>query len=389
MAKKRGNGEGSITYHKASKRYIGQYTKPNGKRGAVYGKTRAEVKEKLIKVLAEIQTHTYTEKNDITLLELVKSIVEDKYNLNKIGESTYRTDLDTIKRLESDEIGGIKIQKMTTEHLKEYHNRMVNKYEYSNTIIHKNYGLINQALRKSVAKGYIRYNLLENKEELSKPKSKKMDKVVCSFTVKEQEKFLEALKSYENTTYKNIMLLALFTGMRSGEILALKLSDIDFENNVIHIQRSMTRNKEGKTIIGKKTKTYNSRRDITMTDTIKKILKDSVRNFKFNEEKLLFSRKNVDDDKYWISGSMINSAFKRLCQKHNVGKGFDVNFHMLRHTYATRCIESGMQAKVLQKKLGHKDISVTLNTYTDIFAKFEDKFDKQFMDYLEAHNIAI
>lgn len=62
MAKKRGNGEGSISYHKASNRYIAQYTKPNGKRGAIYGKTPTEARNKLKNILSEIQMHTYTEK---------------------------------------------------------------------------------------------------------------------------------------------------------------------------------------------------------------------------------------------------------------------------------------------------------------------------------------
>ena len=61
---------GSISYHKASNRYMAQYTKPNGKRGTLYGKTRKEVQEKLTKILSEIQTHTYTEKSKITLIEI-------------------------------------------------------------------------------------------------------------------------------------------------------------------------------------------------------------------------------------------------------------------------------------------------------------------------------
>jgi integrase len=59
----------------------------------------------------------------------------------------------------------------------------------------------------------------------------------------------------------------------------------------------------------------------------------------------------------------------------------------MRHTFATRCIESGMTAVVLAKKLGHKDVSITLNTYTSVFAKFEDTQDDRFIDYLAKENL--
>ncbi len=385
MAKKRGNGEGSISYHKASKRYIAQYTKPNGKRGTIYGKTREEARKQLTKVLAEIQTQSYTDKSNITLIEIIKTIVEDKHNANKINSNTYRTNLDTIKRIEKDSIAKMQIQKITTEHLKDYMNRMVNVYNYSEAIINKNYGLINLAYRKAVIKGYVRRNLLDNKEELSKPKSKIPVKKVCAFTIDEQVKLMSALNNYDNVTYKNIILLALFTGMRSGEILALKLNDIDLKNKIIHIKRSLSRDVTGKQIIGETTKTRNSSRDVIITDNVEKILKNSMQKMIINYDGLLF----CTEEGKTISNGMINSAFKRLCKKYNIGKGFDVNFHMLRHTYATRCIESGMQVKVLSKKLGHKDISITLNTYTDVFSKMEDRFDNQFGEYLIENNIGL
>ena len=381
MSKKRGNGEGSITVHKASNRYMAQYTKPNGKRGTVYGKTREEARRKLTKALSDIQSNTYTDKNKITLIEITKSIVEDRHNSNKTRDNSYRANLDTIKRIEKDDIATMQIQKINTEHLKEYFNKIAN--EYSNSIIRKNYGLMNASFRKAITKGYSMRNPFDNKEELQIPKSKRQDKKISCFTLSEQKEIIEALNKYENKTYKNIILLALYSGMRSGEILALKVNDIDFKNKIIHIQRTLTKDVKAKTIIGENTKTINSLRDIKITTIIEKILNESMKMFRFNENNLVFcnSEGNV------ITNGMINSAFKRLCEKYNINKGFDVNFHMLRHTYATTCIESGMPAKVVQKKLGHRDISITLNTYAEVLANYEDTCDSAYLEYLEANKL--
>lgn len=360
---------------------MAQYTKPNGKRGTLYGKTRKEVLEKLTKVLSEIQTHTYTEKNKITLIEITKGIVEDRHNSNKTRDNAYRANLDTIKRIEKSSIATMQIQKITIEHLKDYFNSLVSIY--SNSIIRKNYGLINASFRKAVAKGYIVRSPFDNKEEMHIPKSKRQDKKVSSFTLLEQKQLVKSLEEYNNITYKNITLLALYSGMRSGEILAMKMSDIDFQNKVIHIQRTLTKDATGKVIIGENTKTINSLRDIKITPLIEQILKDSIRHFRINKNNLVYCTENGE----LITNGMINSAFKRLCKKYNINKGFDVNFHMLRHTYATTLIESGIPPKVVQKKLGHRDISITLNTYAEVLSKYEDTCDNMYLDYLQQNNI--
>lgn len=388
---KRGNGEGTIYYSEKLDRWVGQFVagrKDNGKvnRKSVYGKTRKEVKEKITQKLAEIQNKTFIDKSDITVAMLGKQIIENKLNANIITESTYNRSMGTLEHIINSRIADIEIQKITSN---EIQNFLSSKKELSNSYITKLYQMLNNIFTEAIKKDIIVKNPLIN---VIKPKSVKKDKEVESLTIDEQKVFVNEL---ENEQYKNIFLIALHTGMRIGEILALQPEDIDFENKLITIDNTLTKNKSGKIKVGETTKTYNSNRQIPITSILEPILKDSIVNYIPNENNLLFCHPNGSV----IAHNTINTQFKKICKNAGIKvttvkkkksnntyvnlKTSTVNTHMLRHTYATRCIEAGVPAPVLQKLLGHKDISITLNTYTTIFNKFKEDALNNYIKYIE------
>lgn len=386
---KRGNGEGTIFFSEKLNRWVGQFTagrKADGKlnRKSVYGKTRKEVKEKMTKALAEVQTNTYIDKTDITIGQLGEELINKKIESNNIRESTYYRLEGTFKHIKESNLYNAKIQKVTSVELQDFMNT---KKEYANSYIDKIYELLNSIFKEAINREYIYKNPLN---VVLKPKSLKNDKKVEALTTEEQKQFLQAVKG---EIYENIFMIALYTGMRIGEILALTPDDIDLDNNIISINKTLTKNKDGKYILGKTTKTYNSCREIPITMLFKSNLEDALNNFISNKNNLIFTHSNGNI----IAPSSINTAFKKICKNANIHctihktrrdkkiinlKTSTCNTHMLRHTFATRCIESGMSAPVLQKLLGHKNIKTTINTYTSVFDKFRnDEMDK-YINYI-------
>lgn len=383
MAGRRGNGEGSIYYSDKLNRWVGQFTagvKTNGtaNRKSVYGKTRKEVAEKITKALNEIKEHSYVDKSSVTLLQLMNENIDDKFNANKISPTSYHRSKETIKTIcnAPNTIVYKEVQKITAKDLKLFFSSITT---YSNSTIDKIYSFVNSAFKKAVFSKILYTNPLDNTMEIMKPKSDNPDKVVEALTIEEQKALLNVLNNEEsNHPYKNIILLMLFTGMRIGEVLALSPKHIDFTNNVIHISRTLTKDESGNVIIGNKTKTYNSVRDIQLIPIVKTILQSAP---KGSSDLFFYDTIN----KTIITPSEVNCYLKRIAKKYNIRDS--IHNHMMRHTYATRCIESGMTAVVLAKKLGHKDVSITLNTYTSVFAKFEDTQDDRFIQYLETEKI--
>ncbi len=392
---KRGNGEGTIYYSEKLNKWVGQFVagrKADGKlnRKSVYGNTRKEVKEKMTKALAEVQSKSFIDKSDITVEMLGKEIIDNKFNANLISQSTYGRTLETFQHIEKSDIAEIKIQDITTSELQDFLNSKTN---YANSYIDKFYEMLGRIFEEAIRRNLILKNPLKY---VVKPKSTKKDKEVEALTIEEQKAFVKEL---ENEQYKNIFLIALHTGMRIGEILALKPSDIDLENNLINIDNTLTKNVEGKYIIGDTTKTYSSTRKIPITIILKPILEDSLINYINSKNNLLFCHLNGSI----IAPNTINAHFKKVCKNANIRviikpkkkkwkngkttlvnlKTSNVNTHMLRHTYATRCIEAGIPAPVLQKLLGHKDISVTINTYTTIFNKFKETALDNYIKYIQ------
>ena len=262
-----GNGEGSLYFSESQQKLIFQYVY-NGKKKAIKQKKNELVRDfkaRARKLKNELDNGTYIESSNITIYELGKQILDNKLNRNLIIPNTYTTSiqiLDVIKK----EIGNIKIQKATSFQLQDFIDSTTN---YSNNYIGKIYAHLNAIFVEAMKQDLIIKNPMM---KVDKVKSKKTDNKIESLTIEEQKKLLEQLK--KEKALKPIFTIALYTGMRMGEILALEVNDIDFKNKEIHIQRTLTKNKNDKTILGTTTKTYAGNRIIPITSLFEKELKN-------------------------------------------------------------------------------------------------------------------
>lgn len=174
-------------------------------------------------------------------------------------------------------------------------------------------------------------------------------------------------------------------GLRISEVLALTTHDIDLESRRLRVKRTLTKDELGNTIMGKSTKTYAGKRELPIPDYLLNNIIEQMRiaeNQDNNEEKLLFK----PEYKKYADRENANNELKRLLKR--IFGIEDITTHSLRHTYGTRCIESGMALVVVQRLMGHTDIAVTLNTYTSVFDEFKQKeIDKVNKYYLKENMI--
>ncbi len=189
----------------------------------------------------------------------------------------------------------------------------------------------------------------------------------------------------DNTTIKNIILLALLTAMQIGELGALNYTkNIDWNNNCIRFDTTLSKDENQKVIIGTNTKTGKKKIKKNQNDEIEvpfdifnknlfiSILNEQIKvakNNKYNKNHLLFCSK----DGSFIHHTSLTNIFKKICRdasiKTNLAKGCHI--HMCRHTAITRMIESGMDLMVIAKIVGHVDTKQIERTYGHILQQFQ------------------
>ena len=324
-----------------------------------------------------------------TVSDILMQKVKTDYLKNYTGEQGYGRNLETIKIFERNGIGNMKIIDVKPYHIDRF---LTSITQYSDKTISKIYGMLKSAFELAFTEKVIEVNYM-TRYNARRPRSSKKPKVVRGFTEDEQLRFLEVLENhnvrYGKNNYRLQLLIELYSGLRMGEVNALKPEDIDFKNRKIYVHSTVARGIDARPFIRDTTKTEAGVRYVPISDVLVPILHEALDQMKDNPEGLIFydyhkkNKWNEGKKGGIIETSQENSFFQRICEKAGVPA---MGQHSLRHTFATRCIEAGIQAVVLKKWMGHTDIHITLDTYTDVFDRMNNESTEKYDDLIRELN---
>ena len=346
-------------------------------RKSVSGMTEQECLDKADEFLAGKAKLNKDLDANSSIVDILRYKYQLDYEKNFLSDAGYGRNLDSVKMIGKGPIGCMPIAFVEKKHIDMYSKTITH---YSNSVIEKIFLQLKLAFSIAMEEGLISNNPMLS-HSIRRPKSVKADKKVRGLSADEQKKLVDAMENKNppkgRNDYRLQLFIELYSGLRMGEINALTIKDIDLDNNVIHVRGTISKDADNKPFLKETTKTEAGMRDVPISASLKPYLEEALRKYRKNRESLLF----YDHiSKSVISTNQVNSYYKRVCS--SVGINSDGQ-HALRHTFATRCIESGVPAVVLKTWLGHTDIHVTLDTYTDVFKAMDNDAIEKFDAHLD------
>ena len=254
-------------------------------------------------------------KSNKTLVELVQPCIEEQFKLKKINKSTLKRKTDTLKQIAKAPFANKAISKVTREDVVNY---LSSLSKYSESTIKQNYELLCMGFGEAEYQKIIQENFMSGYKRIQKPASEYKSHKRKSLTLVEEKKLVDYLMnvSYEECSYKYLLLWQLTTGMRIGETLVLNYeNDIILSKNIVDIKRTQTKDENGKIMIGETTKTNEGTRTIKMNNLSRQIMDMALEHKIKNKDKLLFCQ---SDGTMHLENS-INSCLKRIALKLGIG----------------------------------------------------------------------
>ncbi len=336
-------------------RWEGRYKsgiKSNGaaKYSSVYGKSYTEVKHRLLQAKREeaVKPIPPSEMSFEDILSLwLRSI---RIKIKDTTEAKYRYMMETHI---IPELGGMKISSINAPLINDFlfkktiSGRLDGKGGLSASYVRTMAIVIGSAMKLACTEGFCS-NI---NGRIIKPTVPKHDPpLLCQ----DMQRKIESSAMHSPSATKTGILLALYAGLRIGEVCALSWDDIDLDDGIIHIRHTVItcRGENGLQTVIDTPKTKASVRDIPIAP----MLLDHLKEMKgFAASRYVVSAKGS-----FVSTRTFDYRYKRILKELEIQR---INFHALRHTFATRCIEAGVDAKSLSRILGHSDVTITLNSY--------------------------
>lgn len=320
----------------------------------VYGKTVTEAVQKLSEARLKAQTGSVIPKDRITVDQWFAEWIET-YKRPVLKPTTTRSYISTWTNRVSPIIGHMPLREVRVEHIQRVYTSLEGfapgTKHYTAATMH---GVFQQAVKNQL--------IAVNPVALAEPPKSPPRAERTALTQSQQELFLEYARPH--WLYR-LFYFTLRTGLRTGEVRGLKLSDIDFEKKVIHIRRTLARygGKENEHT----PKTRASNRDIPLTPSMLAVIDEQIHAYPFPPgDRYLFSWDDMRPISNVYCAVSINSIIKRIRAD---GHDFPhITMHNLRHTFATRAIEAGMNPQTLKTILGHTSLAMTMDLYSHVMA---------------------
>lgn len=337
--------------------------KENGKKEYLYFyfNSQAAAVRELQRLQSEKAMGVCHSKSAVKTGDWIETWIE-KHKAPKLAPSTLTSYRNNFRVHIKPYVGEIALKDLTTYHIQ----KMLDSMGGSFSLFVKVYNVIHGALEKAVELGMIPKNPCKG---VAYPKDDRKD--VWALAKEEQQRFIAAL---DGEYYRTMLLTYLYTGMRAGECIPLQWKDIDLSKRAIRINKKAILHHDYATHSGKQEiqdfcKTKSSKRTVVITAGLAAILAEHKEEMKrraaalgleWTEDSLVFWNTRNKIVQYGNLKESLNKIYRKA--------GIEgATMHTLRHTYATRCFEAGVNIKAISGQLGHANVKTTYNIYVHLF----------------------
>lgn len=353
MTRRRSRGEGSIYQNKAGL-WVGQLRLPDGKKRVKYAKDQKTVRDWLIEERKKITDGMYVEDVKLSFGDYITRYLDEVVRHN-VRPKTYEAYESLVRVHIKPELGAIKLNLLRPDHIQKFYSKKLESglskrtVQFMHSIIHK---ALDQALKWNL--------VVRNVSTLTDPPSPKRKSPV-TWDAEQAKCFLEAVKYHR---WYPIYLLAIYCGLREGEILGLHHEDIDLLHKTIYVRHAV-QSLKGSGLVITEPKTQSAKRAVTIPGNAVSVLVEYLYNKKGNQG-LIFTTSTGRP----ISPRNLVRHFKAEIEKAGLP---EIRFHDLRHTHASLLLQAGVHPKLVQERLGHSQISLTLDTYSHVLPGLQDE----------------